>query len=111
MTYKGYEAVVEFDEQAETFTGRVVNSSALVSFRGDSPRELQESFHDAVDAYLEACKEACIRPERPYNGTLSVRMDPALHKAAAIRSAQKHTSLNQYVTGLIEQDVKEPQEA
>lgn len=106
MTYRGYEAIAEYDEHAQTFTGSVVNSNALVSFRGDTTQELLESFYNSVDAYLEACEEAGIKPEKPYNGTLSVRMDPALHKAAAIRSAKKHTSLNQYITGLIEKDVE-----
>lgn len=111
MTYKGYTAVVEFDEHANTFFGRVVNSNALVSFRGDSPDELKQSFHDAVDAYLEACHDEGIEPEKSFNGTLSIRMDPETHKAAAIRSAQKHKSLNQYVTGLIKRDLQELQEA
>ncbi len=37
MTYRVYTAVVEFDELTDTFSGRVVNSNALVLFRGDSP--------------------------------------------------------------------------
>ncbi|MFA7566578.1 MAG: type II toxin-antitoxin system HicB family antitoxin [Alkalispirochaeta sp.] len=111
MTYRGYTAIVEFDELAKTFTGRVVNSNALVSFRGDSPEELEESFYNAVDGYLEACAEEGLEPEKPYNGTISIRMDPETHKAAAIRSAQKKESLNQYVVELIKRDVQELQEA
>jgi len=104
MTYRGYTAIVEFDEDANTFTGKVVNSNALVSFRGDCATELKRSFRDAVDAYLEACRESEIDPEKPYNGTLSIRMDPDTHRAAAIRSAQLNESLNQYVTDLIRRE-------
>ncbi len=106
MTYRGYTAVVEFDERAETFAGRVVNSDALVSFRGDTTQELKQSFYDAVDAYLEACEEEGIEPEKSYNGTFSIRMTPEIHEAAAIRSAQKNESLNQYITNLIRRDVE-----
>jgi predicted HicB family RNase H-like nuclease len=105
MTYRGYSAVVEFDEEALTFFGRVINSDALVSFRGDTPDELVQSFHDSVDSYLETCDEMGVAPEKTYNGTLSVRMDPAIHQAAAVRSAELHESLNQYITDLVRQDV------
>jgi len=29
----------------------------LISFRGSSVKELESSFHDVVDSYLEDCKE------------------------------------------------------
>jgi predicted HicB family RNase H-like nuclease len=105
MKYRGYSAVVEFDENASTFAGRVINSDALISFRGDTPDELIQSFHDTVDSYLETCESTGIVPEKTYNGTLSVRMDPEVHQAAAIRSAELHESLNQYITDLVREDV------
>ena len=57
MTYNGYIGAVEYDDNARTLSGRVINANVLVSFRGDSVQELEASFHSVVDAYLEDCRE------------------------------------------------------
>jgi len=52
MTYKGYEAVAGFDEDAGVFSGEVINTRDVITFQGSSVKELTKAFHDSVDDYL-----------------------------------------------------------
>jgi hypothetical protein len=36
VTYKNYDAVVEFDEEAGVFTGEVINTRDVITFQGKS---------------------------------------------------------------------------
>jgi len=52
MTYKGYSARIEFDDQDHIFVGHLVGIRDIVGFHGSSVRELETAFHEAVDDYL-----------------------------------------------------------
>ncbi len=49
MKYKGYESVVEFDDEAEIFHGEIINIRDVVTFQGRSVEELKQAFQDSVD--------------------------------------------------------------
>ena len=53
MTYKGYEAAVEYDEDAELFHGEVINLRDVITFQGKSVSELERAFAASVEDYLE----------------------------------------------------------
>lgn len=42
MHYKGYEALVEFDEEAELFHSEVLNLRDVITFQGSSAAELKQ---------------------------------------------------------------------
>lgn len=65
MNYKGYEAVVTFDQEDHLFVGRVINTRDVIAFDGASVDELEQSFHNAIDEYLEDCR-AIGKPPNPY---------------------------------------------
>ena len=104
LTYRGYIGRIDFDEDAHTFFGTVVNANVLASFRGSSVEELEQSFHDVVDSYLEDCKEKGVSPEKPYNGTITVRVSPEVHRRVAIKASMCKESMNKYVERLLEKD-------
>ncbi|MBK7867687.1 MAG: type II toxin-antitoxin system HicB family antitoxin [Ignavibacteriales bacterium] len=56
MDYKGYEAVVNYDEEAKIFSGEVINTKDVITFQAESVSELEKAFHDSVDDYLEFCE-------------------------------------------------------
>ena len=56
MNYKGYEAVIEFDDEDRLFVGRVINTRDVIAFDGLSVDELEQSFHAVVDEYLADCE-------------------------------------------------------
>ena len=63
MTYKGYEAAVEYDEDAEIFHGEVVNLRDVITFQGRSVSELKKAFDGSVEDYLAFCEARGEDPE------------------------------------------------
>lgn len=97
MEYKGYVGTVEFSEEDSLFFGKVMGIRALISYEGTNAAELIMDFHNAVDDYLEFCKENGKEPEKAYKGTFNVRISPELHKQAVIYAATQQMSLNSFV--------------
>lgn len=102
MHYKGYEAVIEFDEEAEIFHGDVINLRDVITFQGASAQELKQAFADSVEDYLAFCAERGEEPEKPYSGQFVVRAEPALHRALSTAARKEGLSLNKWVTRTLE---------
>lgn len=97
MTYKGYEAVAEFDEGAGIFSGEVINTRDVITFQGSSVKELKKAFKDSVDDYLEFCAKRKEVPEKPFSGTLSLRLPSDVHRRIAVEARRRKKSLNSYI--------------
>ena len=97
MEDRGYVGSVEFSEEDGILFGRVMGIRALISYEGESGKELLADFHSAVDDYLSLCDEKGIEPEKAYKGSFNVRISPELHKKIAVRAAAEQISLNSYV--------------
>ena len=102
MTYKGYVAQVEFDDEAELFHGEVINTRDVITFQGSTVKELKKAFCDSVDDYLEFCQERGEEPDRPFSGKFNLRLDPALHRDVYIEAKKQGKSLNDWVTEAIQ---------
>ncbi|KJS20144.1 MAG: HicB [Hoeflea sp. BRH_c9] len=98
MHYNGYEALVEFDEDADIFHGEVINTRDVITFQGSSAAELKQAFAESVNDYLAFCAERGEEPDKPYSGQFVVRAEPALHKALATAAKRAGVSLNKLVT-------------
>jgi predicted HicB family RNase H-like nuclease len=101
MTYKGYEAVVEFDEAVGLFTGEVINTRDVITFQGKSVNELKGAFRNSVKEYLDLCRERNEEPEKPFSGNLLLRMPPELHRQITLEARRKSTSVNRYIIDVI----------
>ncbi|MDD2455726.1 MAG: type II toxin-antitoxin system HicB family antitoxin [Kiritimatiellae bacterium] len=102
MEYNGYIGQVEFDDEANIFHGEVINLRDVVTFQGATVEELRKAFRDSVDDYIEFCGERGEAPEKPYSGKFVVRVEPALHKAVAMKAKLKRKSLNAWVHETLE---------
>ena len=102
MHYKGYEAVIEFDEDAEIFHGEIINLRDVITFQGTSASELKSAFADSVEDYLAFCQKRGEEPEKPYSGQFVVRAEPALHRALSSAAKKDGVSLNKWVTAKLE---------
>ncbi len=102
MTYKSYEASVEFDEGAGIFHGEVINLRDVVTFQGRSVNELKRAFAKSVDDYLAFCKARGEEAEKPFSGQFVVRAEPSLHKAIVSAAKRAGVSLNKWVTAALE---------
>jgi predicted HicB family RNase H-like nuclease len=97
MIYKGYQAVIEFDEIDRLFVGRVINTRDVIAFDGASVDELEQSFHTAIDEYLDDCAVVGKDPEKPFSGRFNLRIAPELHRLAAAQAEHEDVSLNSLV--------------
>lgn len=98
MEYKGYHAKIEYSADDHAFIGTVCWINDSISFDGASVEEITQAFHEAVDDYLDFCREIGKEPNKEFKGVFNVRVDPALHKNAALTAAQKGMTLNQFVS-------------
>jgi predicted HicB family RNase H-like nuclease len=97
LEYKTYYASVNFSAKDEVFYGKIIGINDSVTFEGTTVRELKNAFHEAVDDYLEACKEVGKEPEKTYKGSFNVRISAELHREVAKQAAQQNMSLNDFV--------------
>ena len=97
MTYKGYIAFIEFDDEANTFHGEVANIRDVVTFQGSSVKELKKAFKDSVDDYLAFCAKRGEEPEKPFSGKFVVRLKPEEHRQISFAAKKEGKSLNTWV--------------
>ncbi|TXM70523.1 type II toxin-antitoxin system HicB family antitoxin [Methylobacterium sp. WL69] len=102
MRCKGYEALVEYDEEADLFHGEVINLRDVITFQGRSVDELKQALSDSIDDYLAFCVERGEEPEKPYSGQFVVRVEPVLHRAVVSAAKRAGISLNKWVARTLE---------
>ena len=101
MTYKGYSARVEYDDEDGIFTGRIAGIRDGVGFHADSVAELREAFHEAVEDYLETCARIGKEPQKAFSGQMMFRVKPELHRRAVVAAELAGKSLNQWAEEVI----------
>lgn len=98
MKYKGYWAEIKYSDEDECFCGVVEGlKNTSISFEGETVKELKKDFKDAIDYYLEYCKEENKEPENQCKGSLNVRLGTELHNKAKMKSIEKHISINELI--------------
>ncbi len=105
LQYKEYFATVQFSAEDEVFFGKILGINDVVSFEGSTVKELKNAMKEAVEDYLETCKKLKKEPEKMYKGSFNVRIPSELHKRAALVSAGKNMTLNDFVRYAIDMAV------
>ena len=111
MTYKGYQAIVELQEEAGVFYGEVIDTRDVITFQGSSVPELIQAFEDSVDDYLEFCASRGEEPEKPFSGKLLVRIPPDVHRRIMAEARRQGKSLNAYILGKLQPGPEHPRSA
>jgi predicted HicB family RNase H-like nuclease len=107
MTYKGYGARVEYDDEDGIFVGHLAGIDDIVAFHGDTVDGLKAAFREAVDDYLATCAKIGKAPEKAYSGQLMVRIAPAVHARAARAAELAGKSLSQWTEAALEEKATE----
>ena len=107
MNYKGCTGKVEYDDEAELFYGEVIGLRDVVTFKGTSVKELQKSFKESIDDYLDFWKRMGKEPDIPLSGRLILRIPPELHSHAAVLAKSEGKSLNSWVVEVIKDKMLE----
>lgn len=111
FTYKDFIGSVQYSSDDEVFFGKIEGIKDLITFEGESVQELKQDFEEAVEDYLEICKNNNVAPRKSFKGSFNVRIDPILHQKAFYIATQKGISLNQLVGEAIGHEVGEIQSA
>jgi predicted HicB family RNase H-like nuclease len=102
MTYDGYAARIEFDDEDGVFVGHIAGIRDRVGFHGETVAELREAFHDAVDDYIETCAKIGKDPQKAWSGQVMFRINPEIHRKAAIAAELTGKSLNQWAEEVLD---------
>jgi predicted HicB family RNase H-like nuclease len=101
MNHRGYTARIEFDERDNIFVGRVLGLRTMISFHGETVKELRRQFAAAIDEFLRDCEQQGVRPEKPASGRILLRIPPEVHGAALVAAQAAGKSLSQWATEVI----------
>jgi predicted HicB family RNase H-like nuclease len=108
MVYKNYMATIHYSNEDEVFFGQIEGINDLISFEGQSVAEMKAAFIDAVEDYLDSCRQNEKTPEKAYKGSFNIRISPELHKQAARQALIEKISLNQFIEKAVIERVKHP---
>lgn len=102
MTYKGYSARIEYDDEDGIFIGRLAGIGDGVGFHADTVEALRDAFHEAVEDYIETCAKIGKEPQKAFSGKVMFRVDPEVHRKAALAAELSGKSLNQWAEEVLE---------
>ena len=109
MKKREFIQVVEWSEEDGVFVG-----SLLPYIGACCHGKTQEDVYRQLAVIAEDVAESCARgefslpaipAEKEYSGKFLVRINPGLHKAAAIRAMMERRSLNSYIEATLERSV------
>lgn len=102
MKYKGYWAEISYSDEDECFCGKIEGlKNDLISFEGETVKELKKDFKDAINNYLETCRELNKEPEKQCKGSLNVRLGVELHNKAKMKSIEQNISINELIKNAV----------
>ena len=102
MTYKGYAARIDYDDEDGLFFGRIAGIRDRVGFHADTVADLRDAFQDAVEDYIETCAKIGKEPQKAYSGQVMFRVSPEVHRKAALAAELSGKSLNQWAEEVLE---------
>lgn len=102
LEYKGYFATVQYSREDALLYGKIEGINDLVTFDSESASGIEQSFHEAVDEYIDMCADIGKKPEKAYKGVFNVRISPEMHRLAAEEAIKTGVTLNQFVSSAIE---------
>ena len=101
MTYKGYAARIDYDDDDGIFVGHIAGIRDRVGFHADTVDDLRAAFHEAVEDYLEACEKVGKEPQKAYSGKMMFRVSPDVHRKAVLAEELEGKSLNQWAEDVL----------
>lgn len=107
LSYKGYIGSVEISEPDNCLYGKVLDlpKNILISYEGETIKELRQDFESAVDDYIALCEEEGIQPHKSYSGSLNVRLTPDIHSRVAALAKQTGVSINAFIRKAVENQI------
>lgn len=102
MTYKGYSARIDYDDDDGVFTGRIAGIRDRVGFHAETVEGLRTAFREAVEDYIETCASLGKEPQKAFSGQVMFRVSPEVHRKAVIAAELAGKSLNQWAEDVLD---------
>ena len=105
LRYKDYQGAVAYEDGVLII--RVLHIEDSISTECDSASAVQTSFEDLIEDYLETCEAVGKEPNKPFKGSLNIRITPELHKRAAYIASAEGKTLNSWIGQAIEHEIEQ----
>jgi len=103
LKYKGYSGAVEYDDEAKIFHGEVFDTKDVITFQGKSVNEIEKSFRESIDDYLEFCRIRGEEPDKPFSGKFVLRIPSDLHHKIYLNARRKGKSINNWIIDILKE--------
>ena len=105
MEYKGYVAVIGYDDSTDLLYGNVINAAsyAVVNFMAPDVEGLKREFQTSIEQYLSGYEEDGIKPAEPYPGKLELPLYGELHRRMSLAALEEGVDIDEWVIEAIEQ--------
>ena len=97
LNHKGYTGTIDFSLKDNILFGKIIGIDDLVSYEAENLSQLKKSFKEAVEDYLDNCKEIGKNPDKTFSGTFNVRTSNQLHKKLSFLASSRNMKLNEVV--------------
>jgi predicted HicB family RNase H-like nuclease len=101
LTYKGYNAKLEVDVEADVLHGIVLDINDTLTFEAKTVDAAKLEFRKTVDAYLEFCQQLGKEPDKPFSGKFLFRTTPDIHRTIYLAATQEGKSINAWTEGVL----------
>ena len=106
MEINGYKAIIQYDPEIEMFRGEFVGLNGGADFYAKDIEGLRTEGEISLNVFLEMCREDGVEPRKEYSGKFNLRISPLVHARLVERAASDGTSLNQWVSEVLERAVR-----
>jgi len=104
--YKSFIGSIDASSEDKCLYGKLLYVNDLVTYEGQTVKELESEFKKAVDEYLKTCDRLGREPMKPFKGSLNVRIGPELHKETALHAAILGISINEYIKSALKHQIQ-----
>lgn len=106
MDIDGYHAMITYDPSVDMFRGEFTGLNGGADFYATTIEALRSEGRQSLKVFLDMCREEGIEPRKIYSGKFNLRVPPELHAELAEMAAVHGKSLNQYVTEMLGEAVR-----
>jgi predicted HicB family RNase H-like nuclease len=99
-SYKDYQGSIEYEDAQIVI--QLLHIDDFITTTCDSAASAESAFRELVDDYLATCEETGRPPNKPYKGSLNIRMPAALHRRVAMAATAAGVSLNAWIVRVCE---------
>lgn len=105
LEYKEYVGTVEYSAEDECLHGKLAFIRDLVTYEAGTAKQLAKEFKAAVDEYLADCNALGKEPNKPFKGSLNIRIGSDLHRGAAMAAEESGVKLNDFIRQAVREKV------